>query len=298
MSDELPEMRASDAERERVAEVLREALAEGRLGMEEFQERLDDTYRARTRGELVPLVRDLPHYESQNAAASAVPQEARAAEGSAAPSLRKKRRWAERIGGRATSRWGVGIMGGFGRKGEWTVPRVFTGVGLMGGGELDLRDARFEERDVVIRCFALMGGFSVTVPPGVGVEVRGVGIMGGFDSSASGLAEPEAPRVVITGLAVMGGVGVERKLPRDEKLQLRAERRERRELERRERREDRRESRERRRGHGGPHGPHGEYRGIERHHGSERRRASERRRGGEGRDGDDGYGGRSGGKSL
>ncbi|MCH6163568.1 DUF1707 SHOCT-like domain-containing protein [Streptomyces marispadix] len=253
MSDELPEMRASDAERERVAEVLRDALAEGRLGMDEFQERLDSTYQARTRGELVPLVRDLPYHDSPDTDGDANPEPAATGQNPQAPALRKKRRWAERIGGKATSRWGVGIMGGFGRKGEWTVPRVFTGVGIMGGGELDLREARFEERDVVIRCFALMGGFSVTVPPGMGVEVRGIGIMGGFDSSASGFADADAPRVVITGLTVMGGVGVERKLPREEKLRLRSERRERRELERRERRE----GRERRRGHGGPHGGYG-----------------------------------------
>jgi uncharacterized protein DUF1707 len=281
MSDELPEMRASDSERERVAEVLREALAEGRLGMDEFQERLDRTYQARTRGELVPLVRDLPHHGNEDAAdggmtaVAGAGAGAGAAEGSRAPSLRKKRRWAERIGGSATSRWGIGVMGGFGRKGEWTVPRVFTGIGIMGGGELDLREARFEERDVVIRCFALMGGFSVTVPPGLGVEVRGVGIMGGFDSTASGFGDPDAPRVVITGLSVMGGVGVERKLPRGEKLQLRAERRERRELERRQRRE----ARELRRGHGGHGGPHGV-------------------RGGDGGHGGRGGGGELGGKSL
>ncbi|WP_143660749.1 DUF1707 SHOCT-like domain-containing protein, partial [Streptomyces fradiae] len=46
-------------EREAVAERLRDALAEGRLDMAEFDERLDAAYRAKTHGELVPLVRDL-----------------------------------------------------------------------------------------------------------------------------------------------------------------------------------------------------------------------------------------------
>lgn len=252
MSDELPDMRASDAERERIADVLRDALADGRLGMDEFQERLDSTYQARTRGELVPLVRDLPHHGDEDTSGDHLPEVAGAQDASPPPSLRKTRRWTERIGGRATSRWGIGVMGGFGRRGQWTVPRVFTGIGIMGGGELDLREARFEDRDVVIRCFALMGGFSVTVPPGVGVEVRGVGIMGGFDSSASGFGDAGAPHVVITGVTVMGGVGVVRKIPREEKLKLRAERRQHRELERR----DRREGRDRRRGHGGHQGGH------------------------------------------
>ncbi|MEV8404888.1 DUF1707 domain-containing protein [Streptomyces niveus] len=60
MTNELPEMRASDSERERVAELLREAVAEGRIDMEEFDTRLDAAYKARTHGELQPLVRDLP----------------------------------------------------------------------------------------------------------------------------------------------------------------------------------------------------------------------------------------------
>lgn len=241
MTDELPEMRASDAERERIADVLRDALAEGRLGLDEFQERLDVAYRARTRGELVPLVRDLP--KQQEEGASAVSLTADEADDSL-PAVRRKRSWAERIGGAASSRWGIGVMGGFSRKGEWTAPRVFTGIGIMGGGELDLRDARFEDRDVVIRCFALMGGMSVTVPPGLGVEVRGVGIMGGFDTSGSSFGDPGAPRVVITGITVMGGVGVVRKIPREEKRLLRAQERERRELERRQRRDERSKGRD------------------------------------------------------
>src|SRR5690606_29536119 len=58
--DAAPDLRASDTDRERVADSLRDALAEGRLDMEEFGERLDATYRARTYGELAPITRDLP----------------------------------------------------------------------------------------------------------------------------------------------------------------------------------------------------------------------------------------------
>jgi hypothetical protein len=55
-----PSVRASDAERDAVAERLREAHAEGRLTVEEFSERLDAVYAARTHGDLVPLTSDLP----------------------------------------------------------------------------------------------------------------------------------------------------------------------------------------------------------------------------------------------
>jgi uncharacterized protein DUF1707 len=55
-----PSMRASDTDRENVAERLRDAHAEGRLSMEEFEGRLDSTYAAKTLGELAIVTRDLP----------------------------------------------------------------------------------------------------------------------------------------------------------------------------------------------------------------------------------------------
>jgi hypothetical protein len=54
------EMRASDADRDRVAAVLRDAHADGRLAQDELLERLGATYEARTYGDLDRLVADLP----------------------------------------------------------------------------------------------------------------------------------------------------------------------------------------------------------------------------------------------
>jgi DUF1707 SHOCT-like domain len=55
-----PRIRASDADRDRVAATLREHHAAGRLTMEEFEERLDRVYAAKTIGELDGLMADLP----------------------------------------------------------------------------------------------------------------------------------------------------------------------------------------------------------------------------------------------
>ncbi|QIJ62952.1 DUF1707 domain-containing protein [Streptomyces sp. JB150] len=204
MTDDAPELRASDADRERVAEVLRDALAEGRLDMAEFEERLDAAYRARTYGELAPLTRDLP---VGRVAAPPVPlgkEPAPAGE------------WAPRIvGGEGTSRGAVAVMSAFQRKGRWTVPRRFACFSFWGGGELDLREADFAAPEVRIDCWAIMGGVNIVVPPGVEVVVRGIGIMGGFDHSEDGVpGEPGAPRVVVSGFAFWGGVGVERRASR------------------------------------------------------------------------------------
>ncbi|MFF8590757.1 DUF1707 domain-containing protein [Streptomyces sp. NPDC015220] len=227
MTDDAPELRASDADRERVAEVLRDALAEGRLDMAEFEERLEATYQARTYGELAPITRDLPAQRTAEPAVSLRKQPPR--DGS----------WASRIiGGEGSSSWAVAIMSGFQRKGAWTVPKRFNSFVFWGGGEIDLREANFADHEVEINCVAIMGGMQVIVPPGVEVVVRGIGIMGGFDHREEGVpGEPGAPRVIVNGFAFWGGVGVERKLTRAERLRLKEERRQ----EKLERRAERRE---------------------------------------------------------
>ncbi|MFD7314982.1 DUF1707 domain-containing protein [Streptomyces sp. NPDC059883] len=233
-----PDTRASDAERERVAERLREAVAEGRLDMEEFDERLEAAFKARTHGELAPLVRDLPAPGTTTDVALA-PGTSLGARGETgvggvggvsgaggAGGAGEVSNWQDRIGREpATSKAAFALWGGFRRRGTWTVARRFTTAVLMGGGEIDLREARFEDRDVVIRCFTIMGGVHITVPPDMDVEVRGFGLMGGFGESGEGTPSPGAPRVIISGFALMGGVGVERKVRESEKRRLKEERR-------------------------------------------------------------------------
>jgi Domain of unknown function (DUF1707) len=55
-----PRLRASDNDRDAVAEQLREAHTEGRLTLEELEDRLGKTYAARTFADLAPLTADLP----------------------------------------------------------------------------------------------------------------------------------------------------------------------------------------------------------------------------------------------
>jgi hypothetical protein len=216
LPDQPPALRASDADRERVAEILRTAATEGRLDLNELDERLATVYAAKTYADLEPVVRDLP------VSARTV------------PSLGDNR-----LGGVPTSTGGVAIMGGFERKGRWVVPDLFVGFAFWGGGELDLREASFAAQEVELRMFAIMGGIDITVPEDAEVIVNGVGIMGGFDHRASGPGRHGAPRIKITGLAFWGGVSVKRLPPQEEldrrKLQRKMERRQAR-IERQERR--------------------------------------------------------------
>ena len=61
-----PDLRASDQQRDRAAAELREHYAAGRLAEDEFNERLDAIYAARTQGELSELRRDLPVLDTRS----------------------------------------------------------------------------------------------------------------------------------------------------------------------------------------------------------------------------------------
>ncbi|MGH3282763.1 MAG: DUF1707 SHOCT-like domain-containing protein [Trebonia sp.] len=188
-------MRASDADRERVANVLREAAGDGRLTMDELDERLDAVYAAKTYAELEPITHDLPGAPTSHAPVPAPSAPADPA----------------RFGAQPTSGGAVAILGGFSRKGEWTVPKHFTAFMFMGGGEIDLRDARFEDREVNINIVAIMGGCEITVPEDANVRVTGVGIMGAFEHSEPRSGTPDGPVITISGVALMSGVDVKRK---------------------------------------------------------------------------------------
>lgn len=194
-SPQPPEMRASDADRDRVAQILREAAGEGRLSLEELDERLDAVYAAKTYAELEPITRDLPSLGSGGAPMTT-----------------------DLVGGDAPSwRSGVAIMSEFKRQGEWMVPEKFTAFAFWGGGRIDLREARFAAGEVHIRTFAIMGGIDVIAPDDITVHVKGLGIMGGFEHGASGAGAPGSPRVVVSGFSFWGGVNVKRKARKERK---------------------------------------------------------------------------------
>src|SRR5579859_4698923 len=199
-------MRASDADRERVANVLREAAGDGRLTMDELDERLDAVYAAKTYAELEPITHDLPA-----AGEPYVPVTATSAAADPA-----------RYGGEPSSGGAFAILGGFTRKGDWVVPKNFNAFMFMGGGEIDLREARFAEREVTINIVAIMGGCEITVPEDATVRVTGIGVMGAFDHSNPGAGTPDGPVITVSGLAFMGGVDVKRKplkKPKRDRLQ-------------------------------------------------------------------------------
>ena len=184
-------MRVSDSDRERAADLLREAAGHGRITMDELDERLEVAYTAKTYGDLAAVTRDLPQPAQAPGTAQRAP--------------------VDRIGGTPGAKFSLAILSGARRSGRWVVPPSYVAVAVMGGVELDLREAQFSQPEVTIHAYTVMGGIEITVPEDVDVDVSGVAFMGGFDHNASGPGVPGAPRLRVLGFALMGGVEVRRK---------------------------------------------------------------------------------------
>ena len=183
---ELPDIRASDADRERTANVLRRSGANGQLTLDELDQRVEAAYAAKTRGELERLVQDLGDARGRP---GEVPVRA----------------------GDEGTRWVVSVMGGSDRKGHWRVGRSVTVLNFMGGSNLDLNDAEFAADVVEMRVFSLMGGSEIRVPEGLDVQVSEFAFMGGNDISR-GATPPltGGPLLRLRMISIMGGSSLKR----------------------------------------------------------------------------------------
>ncbi|WP_329116532.1 DUF1707 SHOCT-like domain-containing protein [Streptomyces sp. NBC_01353] len=180
-------LRASDADRDRIADILRDALAEGRLDPEEHSERIDAVYRAKTVGELEPIVRDLP-------AASRVRREP---EQSYAYGPDDDSGPADNM---------VAVFSSTTRKGRWRVGRRTNAFALFGNIEIDLTEALFAQRLTTINATSIFGNVEVRVPENISLRGNGTGIFGNFEVVTLEAADPQAPVVVINGYSVFGNV--------------------------------------------------------------------------------------------
>ncbi|RMI44556.1 DUF1707 and DUF2154 domain-containing protein [Actinomadura harenae] len=166
------DLRASDADRERVVAVLGEALADGRITMEEHAERSSRAYAARTLGELTGLTTDLSPEESQPIQVDDRPVSV--------------------------------LFGRTRREGRWVVPVRLPLVALFGTVELDLRDAVLQRRHVVLDALLVAGRVRLLVPDGVRVTVTGRTALTTRDLRTR--PEEDGPTVEVGGTLIFGSI--------------------------------------------------------------------------------------------
>jgi hypothetical protein len=183
----VPEIRASDLERDAATHRLQAAFAEGRLDDAEFDERMRAALTARTRGQLDQLLTDLPD------SLPGPPGQAIAAPG------------------RRPGRFAITFKSSIRRAGRWRVPDHYTAVIYKGTGWLDLRAAELTGPVTTIAAVAYKSRVDILVPPGVRVEVGGFGATTGGEDDA--VLPPDAPVVHVRGYAYKGTIEVRSRPP-------------------------------------------------------------------------------------
>lgn len=110
----------------------------------------------------------------------------------------------------APRRWIVSILGGAEQRGRWSAPGPLVVLSLLGGAELDLGRACIPGDSLRITCIAVLGGVSITAPPGVPIEFSGLSILcGRSDERRRAEGVPGAPVVHVRAFTLLGGVSVD-----------------------------------------------------------------------------------------
>jgi len=181
-------LRASDADRDRVLALLAEAVSDGRLTPEEHAERVQRACTARTLGELADLTTDL-------VVASAQP--------------------VRLDGGRVIS----GIFGPAKRDGRWVVPETLTVTAMFSEVEVDFTQAILQARRVQLYATVVGGRLRLIVPDGVSVMVTGHLVLGRRRGGTPLPASSDTPLIEVKGL-VLGGEVIVRTPPRSRRFRL------------------------------------------------------------------------------
>lgn len=195
-ADDHGSMRASDTDRERVAEILRDAAAEGRITLDELDERLDETYRARTYAELAPITEDLPVPDNGGtvAARPGVPSTSGSGE---VLELKAK-------------------AGTIARRGNWRVPGRIVVVNPYGDTRLNFREATLLNSVIEIDLTASWGDAKLVLPEGATAEIEvDTSWFGSVDSRVPEIRAASGPHFKITGSVKGGSLKVRYKMRLD-----------------------------------------------------------------------------------
>jgi hypothetical protein len=199
-----PQDQPLDALREQTVDQLIMNYGHGRLSREAFERRLDAALDAKSADQLLELTRDLDLKADKDYTAQ------------------KKAELGIRVDTAAATddiEHMVNIFGGTTRRGVWDVPPEIKLINVFGGCELDFSNARFTAKTTRIMMFCMFGGASFRVREGMRVQSKAICIFGGVDNRAGSTLDPEAPALIIEGIALFGGADIRIKKTPKQKFQ-------------------------------------------------------------------------------
>lgn len=171
-----PQLRISDADRERYAARLQAAAGEGRLAFDEFEQRMTALYAARTAGEVEPLVGDLPAV-ADLAARDTVELRAKA--------------------------------GSIKRRGRWVAPRRLKVTARAGSVKLNYSEAVIRHSELEIDLDVHAGSVCIVLPYGATAEADSIDVeAGSVKHSTSQVPVAGAPHFRVTGRAKAGSLKI------------------------------------------------------------------------------------------
>lgn len=194
MTDPTPDLRIGHTERDQAVETLREAAGEGRLTLEELDERIEAALQAKTRSQLTALLADLlPATELQVAVSPAL---------TAAAVEEPGYSWEDPL--ILTARWDDVF-----RAGPWIIPPFLEVHPVAANVKLDLVDARVGAKVLDVHLVGGAGDLTLIVPEGWGADVSRVGKgLGSVKATVDQRPAHGQPMLVVRGHTSLGNVKV------------------------------------------------------------------------------------------
>lgn len=190
--------------KEEAIDVLAECFAQDMMTVEDFERRVSIVHAAGSMSELSEAVAGI-----RTRGAETRPQGEQRAQIEALQRMRPDVP-AQRV--RDSDR-AIAVLGNTKRAGRWVPARRNTAMSVLGSVVIDLREALLGPGECKFSVATFMGSVEILVPPGLHVDCAGSAVLGSFgeelrrDQEAP--LDPDAPRVRIDGVAVLGSVEVE-----------------------------------------------------------------------------------------
>ena len=187
--------RVSDLEREEVADVLREAAAEGRLSYAELEERLETLFASKTYGELVEITADLPNGPAAQGVPAVSTQQYAGVTVQTGPVINA-------------------FMSETKRTGNWLAPQHQEVNAVLGDVTLDYTEAQLPYDEVYVDVKSILADVKIRVPQNAIVHLDSNPILGSVSEQQSGSADPNTPGKPTTfhirGTAILGEIKIKR----------------------------------------------------------------------------------------